>query len=302
MTTATMPETTAVNLTDKTVCLKVEFSIFGNTRKLRQSQYQVEADKSMVRANKKLLDSKELEDIRSAAGELRRWVYDTCLPFEEGIHFVPIQAIPQVETRMKAFRADFDQLVSKFVVHYSELRQDAQQRLNGLFNPADYPSEHEISKLFSFSWRYLSFAVPGQLAEIDSAIYEQETAKAQQKLNNAVEEITGALRGTFAELVAHLKDTLTDDPVTGKRKKFYESTVTKLRDFINSWDFRNVLNDDQLAEQVQAIKALLGDSSIEAIKTTDTLRDKLRNGTSQVCATLETLVASHGARVYRDED
>ena len=70
------------DLAQKTVCVKVRLGRLGNTRKVSNSQVEVDTDKSLLLISKHLLDSKELRTIANFDGEIRRYLYDTCLPFE----------------------------------------------------------------------------------------------------------------------------------------------------------------------------------------------------------------------------
>jgi hypothetical protein len=78
-------------------------------------------------------------------GEIRRFLYNICLPFEVGIHLLPIPALEMVEQRLRTFRADREALVASFLAAYPGLCQDAARRLRGLYNPADYPPAEEVA-------------------------------------------------------------------------------------------------------------------------------------------------------------
>ena len=51
------------DLAQKTVCVKVRLGRLGNTRKVSNSQVEVDTDKSLIRVSKSLLDSQELRSI-----------------------------------------------------------------------------------------------------------------------------------------------------------------------------------------------------------------------------------------------
>src|ERR1035438_8716989 len=64
------------DLAQKTVCVKVRLGRLGNTRKVSNSQVEVDTDKSLLLISKHLLDSKELRTITNFDGEIRRYLYD----------------------------------------------------------------------------------------------------------------------------------------------------------------------------------------------------------------------------------
>jgi len=126
-----------IDLAKKTVCIKVRLSMMGNTRKVSTAQIEADADKDLLRVSKQLMDSEELKAISRFDGEIRRYLYNICLPFDIGIHLLPIAALQTVEQRLRDFAEDRRQLVDAFLAAYPSLCQEAAKRLRGLYNLAD---------------------------------------------------------------------------------------------------------------------------------------------------------------------
>src|SRR5687768_16998683 len=104
-----------IDLAKKTVCIKVSLSTMGNTRKVSTAQIEADADKDLLRVSKRLVDSAELKAITRFDGEIRRFLYNICLPFEIGIHLLPIAALQTVEHRLRQFAGDRTELVHAFL-------------------------------------------------------------------------------------------------------------------------------------------------------------------------------------------
>src|SRR5258708_4301298 len=238
-----------VDLAKKTVCIKMRLSTMGNTRKVSTSQIEADADKDLLRVSKHLLDSAELKAIRRFDGEIRRFLYNICLPFEIGIHLLPIAALEIVEDRLREFAEDRQALVTAFLSVYPGLSQDAAKRLRGLYNPADYPPADEIARDFGLSWQYVSFGVPDQLKGISQEVWEQERDKAAQRMAEASSEIQQVLRQSMADLVAHMAERLKDG-ANGKPLKSNQPTTPHLVDILSNSSFRNVTDHRQLQDLV----------------------------------------------------
>src|SRR6266478_1568839 len=99
-----------LDVAKKTVCIKVRVSTMGKTRKVSTTQLETDADKDLLRVSKRLVDSAELKAITRFDGEIRRFLYNICLPFEIGIHLLPITALETVEHRLRQFAEDRRQL------------------------------------------------------------------------------------------------------------------------------------------------------------------------------------------------
>jgi hypothetical protein len=290
-----------VDLARKTVCIKVRLSTMGNTRKVSTSQIEADADKALLRVSKHLLDSAELKAIRQFDGEIRRYLYNICLPFEIGIHLVPIAALQTVENRLRQFAVDRVQLIDAFLTAYPSLCQDAAQRLRGLYNPADYPPIDDVRQQFGLSWQYVSFGVPDQLKGISQDVWEQEREKAAQRMAQASSEIQQVLRETMAGLVQHMADRLQTSE-DGKPLRFKNSTVSNLAEFLANFEFRNVTDDTELQNLVAQARQMLQGVDAEDLRSTGELRTKVQQGMTNLAAQLDTLVVRAGGRKFRFEE
>ena len=285
-------------LAQKTVCVKVRLGRIGNTRKVSNSQVEVDTDKSLIRVSKHLLDSQELRTIANFDGEIRRYLYDTCLPFEAGIHLCPLGLLEQMEERLREFGTRRQELVKAFLTAYPMLCQEAAKRLRSLYNPKDYPPLDFVEQQFSFIWQYISFGVPEQLREISTKIWQDEREKAAEAMAEAGREIQQVLRTAMADLVKHMRDRLKDGP-DGKPLRFKESTVSNLVDFLGTFNFRNVTDDAELKSMVDKARTMLAGVSAEALRTTGDLRAQVQQGMADLAAELDTMTVKTPARKFR---
>ncbi len=286
------------DLAQKTVCVKVRLGRLGNSRKVSNSQVEVDTDKSLIRVSKHLLDSKELRTIANFDGEIRRYLYDTCLPFETGIHLCPFALLEQMEGRLREFAVGRQGLVEAFLTAYSGLSQEAAKRLRSLYNPADYPPLEHVAQQFTFTWQYISFGVPDQLREISTRIWQDEREKAAQVMAEAGREIQQVLRTAMAELVKHMRDRLKDGP-DGKPLRFKETTVSNLVAFLGSFDFRNVTDDTELKALVDKAREMLVGVSADDLRTTAAVRAKVQQGMADLAAELDTMIVKMPVRKFR---
>ena len=102
----------------KTVFIKLHLGLLGNSRKVSSSQVEVDADKELIRVAKTLLDSPELQAISTLDGDVRRFLYDTCLPFEVGIHLLPLGLLETVDEKLNEFREKRRVSVEVFLFAY----------------------------------------------------------------------------------------------------------------------------------------------------------------------------------------
>jgi hypothetical protein len=288
------------DVAQRTVCVKVRLGRLGNTRKVSNSQVEVDTDKSLIRVSKHLLDSQELRALANFDGEIRRYLYDTCLPFETGIHLCPLALLEQMEAKLRDFAARRRELVAAFLSAYPRLCQDAAKRLRSLYNPGDYPPVEYVEQQFTFLWQYISFGVPDQLREISTKIWREEREKAAQVMAEAGDEIQQVLRAAMAELVKHMRDRLKDGP-DGKPLRFKETTVSNLVEFLGTFDFRNVTDDEELKRLVDRARTILGGVDAEELRTTTDLRARVQQEMADLAAELDTMIVKKPGRKFRFE-
>jgi hypothetical protein len=289
------------DLAQRTVCVKVRLGRLGNTRKVSNSQVEVDTDKSLIRVSKHLLDSKELRAVANFDGEVRRYLYDTCLPFEAGIHLCPFALLEQTEAKLRDFAARRQELVAAFLSAYPALCKEAAQRLRALYNPGDYPPVEYVEQQFTFLWQYISFGVPEQLREISTKIWQEEREKAAQVMAEAGQEIQQVLRAAMAELVKHMRDRLQDGP-DGKPLRFKESTVSNLVEFLGTFDFRNVTDDAELKALVDRARTIVAGVDAEALRTTADLRSRVQQEMADLAAELDTMIVKKPGRKFRFQE
>lgn len=290
-----------MDLAKKTVCIKVRVSTMGNSRKVSTSQIEADADKDQLRVSKHLLDSAELKAIGRFDGEIRRFLYNLCLPFEIGIHLLPIAALETVERRLRQFAVEREQLVKAFLAAYPSLCQTAPMRLRALYNPVDYPPVVDVERQFGFSWQYVSFGVPEQLKGVSQEVFEQEREKAAQRMAEASSEIQLVLRETMAKLVQHMADRLKEG-ADGKPLRFKETTVSNLVEFLTNFEFRNVTDDAQLQSLVGQARGLLQGGSTDDLRTTGGMRSQVQQGMAAIAGQLDTMLTKAGRKFRFEEE
>ena len=288
-------------LARKTVFIKLHLGLLGNSRKVSSSQVEVDADKALIRVSKNLLDSPELQAIRSLDGDIRRYLYDTCLPFDVGIHLLPLGLIEAVDERLREFQAQRDELVEAFLQAYPRLCQEAAVRLRTLHNPTDYPPVDEVRACFTLGWQYISYGVPEQLGEISARIFETEREKAAEAMSQACDEIQQVMRASLLEMVNHLRDRLADQP-DGKPQRLRESTVQKLREFLATFNLRNVVDDHELRRQVEKARGLLEGVSTDELRNMPLVRASVREGMASIAAQMDVLVNDRVSRKFRFDE
>ena len=289
------------SLSQSTVILQVKFGLLGDSRKVSASQVEVDTDKQLLRVAKKILVSVEFEAIRQLDRKVKKYLDSVCVPFETGTRFLAVPLIEDVDRKLREFERERADLVDRFLDFYPTLCESMSDRLRVLHNPTDYPPIDMVKARFYFTWRYVAYGVPGQLKTISGRIWQEEREKAAQRFAEAQTEAQGLLRESMSELVNHMVERL-DASENGKPKVFKKSTVANLGDFLATFDFRNIANDNELKEQVDKARVLLAGVTAEEIRTTADLRSRLKTGMAEIGTKLDAMVITMPRRKFRPEE
>jgi hypothetical protein len=288
---------------DRAICLSLTVGCLGTRRKVPATSVQVEADRDMLHVSKAILESKELDAIKTLDGELRTWLGTRALPspFRRGTYLVPIALVEEVDGKIGEYQEKRAGLVARFLAAYDASVEDAKKRLNGLFDVSDYPGAEKVRAAFYVDVRYLAFGVPEKLEGIRKDIFEREKAKAEASWKEASEEVRQALRAGLADLADHLVERLQGNG-DGKPKVFRDTLVENMTDYLDLFDPRNVTDDTQLAQLVERCRNILDGVDADALRSSAAIRTKVRDGMTQVQGALDAMVIDRPARRIVLED
>lgn len=294
----------AEDVLSKALVLSVSIGKLGIRRTLRKDQVDVDADKDLIAASKKLIDSPEYDAISTLDSEIRNWLYSRCLKtkwLKDGMYLAPLAAIEMIDAQVQAFAARRAELVQAFMARYDKAREDAATRLRTVFSERDYPSAAEAARKFYFEWEYITVAPPSEGA-VSREIYERESAKIQGRMAQAAEEITYAMRDAMKQLVSNLADRLSGEREGGKPKIFRDSAITNITDFLDTFAARNICNDSELEKLVAQARQVLNGVTPDQLRKQEPLREIVAKQMASINEALGELTKDAPIRAIEFDD
>lgn len=283
---------------NKVTLLALSFNLGIGRTKQTKVKVQTDADVSLLRHQALLLESPELDAIRSADSAVRRWVELKTVPFTEGISFLSLALLDEVMDKLEAYEGERQILIDAFLAVYDSQVEASRKSLGSLFAESNYPSRATLAAGFAFSYRIASIKVDEKLEAINSARFKKESDKWARQMEQSAAEARTLLRVSIAETVDHLVTVLTPG-TDGKRKKFFASSVEHVQEFLNTFSFRNITNDAQLQLEVEKLRNIMDGVTPEKVKESENLKAKLQSSFAQASKTLATLVEDAPVRRFR---
>jgi hypothetical protein len=290
------------------VLVRVSFGLLGNSRKVSSKVVSASVSAAILKIQKTLVESKELEAIKSADNKMRGILADMCVPYDMGLLLLPRVSVEDARNKFLAYRDARKELINAFIEAYPSLVEASKEKcailaadlnipFEYLWNSKDYPATEYLASKFYFTWDFLSLTVPDELKM--SGKYEEATQELQAKIENVSAEITGIMRESLLELVSHLKESL--EPGTdGKTKRLHATTVSHLQEFLASFKARNITNDAELDALVAQTQILITPGlNTDMLKKDEALKDSVLASMANISSELSKLVETVPGRKFR---
>lgn len=297
-----MTTDTGAKLYERTICLVLSCTRWGVSKKARMDNVTVDADKTLLHMSKRLIKSEKYAALSTEATRIRDYLRATALPsatFKSSVFLVPVEMVPMVNEELEKSHTKFNELVEAFVAEYQgdpangvkSLPEQISEELRSQFNAMDYPPAEIVRQAFSYRWEYVSFDVPGRLATISKAIFEQEREKAAAKLTAAADDVRLVLREGMLTLVQSLVDKLqpTDD---GKRRVLRDTQIEKIQKFLQVFDLKNVTDDDELTALVAKARDAMKGVDATILKDDAEARRRTLEAFEAIAAEVQPLVVN----------
>jgi len=259
-------------------------------------------DKEMLRLQRELLKSPELEAVRSHDQKTRMHLYSFTLrsPLNKGgIYLIPLSLTKQVREYLLQRQEERQELIEAFMSAYPARKKQARKDLAEAWDASLYPSAMSMRAKFRMGWRFANLGLHDDLKSVDEAAWEDAQKAAAAEMQELVPEVVNDLRATFLATVKRLVHALspTED---GKKRRLYDTNVEAVLEFLELFAHKNICGDTDCAELVKQAQALVEGQDADYIayscRKNDTFRDQLRNGFGAIVTKAEELVVEDESR------
>lgn len=160
------------------------------------------------------------------------------------------------------------------------------KRRGNLFNESDY--NFDPVAYCKVDWSFPSVVADLELAEIDPSVYAQEILRTRQELQAVVKQCEQQMAEEMYEMLDSLVERLEDGP-GGEKKRFKDSTVTKIYDelqYMSSQLANNGIGGQVIRDVCQRVSTTLvgftADQMPEQLRDFDDYRNRIRERTQHI--------------------
>ena len=248
------------------------------------------------RYNKLLIPAEEIKKIAKTVNAARTFFYANTLPWTDEYRIRPTNGYMEFMSELGKHKDAFENETREFCRQYEGLIYEAKQKLNSLFNPADYPNPQDIAKKFGFSVSVMPLAGSKDF-RID--LSQAEVQKMGDSLDKANKKaMSGAMSTAWERLheaVVHMADKLQDGDSV-----FRNSLVENLEELVKILPVLNIADDPELTKLCEEVDKQL--CSLDP----DTLREdkKARNDVCRSALNISSAIntAKQESKIEEDKD
>ena len=244
-----------MNITEKAMLVSLSIKQWTGRKYDRQITEEVNANhnsKDAGRFNKLLLEKTRLNPIQRAANNIRIFHYENTLAWaDEGDRLLPVANFFEYSTKINELKSQFETAVEDFLEDYPLFIKEAQIKLNGLFNPMDYPSNIRNKFAVRFSFMPVpdskDFRVTLSEEQIDE-MKKQINVEVGTRLDNA----TQSLRSKIKEQLMYTRDRL-----NSPNGIFRDSLFDNIKSLVELTPKLNITSDPSIIGMVDEMQNLL---------------------------------------------
>lgn len=289
----------AATILERSVCLTLSCHFLGNYRRVQTQEVVSVAGgtpdaqrDSELNATKRLVDSKELTAAMRVIGRAKDYLRSRAIPahrvFGDRTYLLPIGLVGEVIAQLRDLQQQLEVEARLLAERYEAAKERQREKLGPMFRASDYPTPDQVRAAFGLEWHYVSFKAPEMLESIDSAVYEEEQAKVQDRFGRAYEEVELVLRETLRQIVADIARKLApgDD---GKPRTIRGTVLRDLADYVQTFQARDLTDDTELQEVVRGLRSLAG-ATPDDLRSDGSLREYALTVARDATDRLDTLV------------
>lgn len=255
------------------------------------------ANGEVGRFNKQLAAKKYLSELSSNISAARSFHYAQTLPWldADGIRILPTANFEKYQEGMSAFHAKHEAALDKFVQNYPDVIDEARYRLNGLFDPSEFPSLQDIRGKFGWAVTFSPVPEAGDFrVELGKSVLAQMEKSMEQRLAANYDAAVLDLFQRVYEQASHVAERLAN--YTGTREgSFRDSLIENTVDLASLLPRLNVTGNQQLSDLARRIDQELCQYTPDVLRENDAARIDVAAQAKQIASDAADIARSMGA-------
>lgn len=242
-----------MNLKEKTLLVQLNTSHWAARKYDKKVTREIDEAHNAHQAgrfNKTLILSDLLSAVNACLGKARSYHYEVTMPWDDsGQRLLPVEKYFEYTKKMQEFQLQHKTAVDTFLREYPDLREQAKERLNTLFNEGDYPDARALAGKFNLSYRIIPIADSDDLR---ISMSEEEAKEIRKNIEDGLNERVHNAKNNLVEraitVIEALHERLKDNTATFRDSLI--GNVVSLAELLPSMNFDNDPKFDWMIKQL----------------------------------------------------
>jgi hypothetical protein len=180
---------------------------------------------------------------------------------------------------MRTLKLRLEEEVLKFLQHWDDIKEQAREKLKGMYKDEDYPSLERLVRAFDIN--VSTDPLPKAATFFETKLSDVEIANAkrglEEELQNTFKRANEELWDRMMGVLVNLKERLNGDP-----KFLREGAIDNANQMLDLLSRLNVNNDQKLEEVRKTLKDSFAGLTASALRQDATMREQKADEVSQI--------------------
>lgn len=201
----------------------------------------------------------EHQNILKIRNAWRIWHYTITLPWgDDAGRVLRSEDFFKYTSEYNDFKQQWDAAIAKFVTAYPALVQDAELRLNSLFDAADYPHANEVQSKFNVSMNVYPLPNADDFRIVEGLSSDEADKLCEAAVEGLEASISTAVKDVWKRMAVAVSamHTRLSVPSGEKGGKFHDSLVDNIVDLLDLMPRLNLLKDPNIDLMIEGMEKL----------------------------------------------
>ena len=269
--------------------VSVEVNVWSATKQDRAISNEVttakKADSNAGRFVKNLLannvDHKNLLNYRQT---IYNWMVRTTYPWNKAQDFLPHVSLPTFMADFHRHEVEFNRLLDEFCNNYATTVSNMAFAQGQMFNRNDYPDVSEVRSKFGVTLYTSEIPVGDYRCTIAQYLADDLNNHYNKQAQSIVEKILDDQVERLVDVMESLSHCCGVDEYVGKdgemkqkKRKIYEGTVDKAKEYCRVYKDFNLTNDSKLDEVITRLDMALRGVNADVLRDSDAARSQVKD-------------------------
>jgi hypothetical protein len=284
-----------VTLASSSVLVSIDVNVWSATKQDRTISNEVttnkRADASAGRFVKNLLaDDTHHKRIANYRQTIYNWLQRITYEFNKAQRLLPTVEMETFMTEYREHEAEFHRLLDNFALNYGGIVSDMAFKQGDMFNRNDYPSVDEVKAKFGIKLFVSEVPTQDWRCQIADDIARDLKDQYQVQCNDIVNNLLNEQIERFVDVMESIEHccgvvemvSLDDGAVKSKKRKIYDTTIEKAKNYCNLYRKFNLSNNKQLEEAVEQLDKALNGINAEVLRESEAVRAKVKDDVGSI--------------------